>query len=130
MRLLSRHTRNDDDPVIATPVGDECASFLAGTVAAVHRVDGHAPVWTWLNVIAHGDSSAVEALADDGETADVERATQATIARAVRADGRELTALQRDVLVPLEVGLVGTVMTPRRLVELVGKAIFTGARDA
>jgi hypothetical protein len=51
---------------------------------------------------------------------------QAVLARAVLAASAsdDLHRLQREVLIPLELHLMGSVMSPRRAVELVTAALF------
>src|SRR5688500_9040945 len=101
MRLLPGH-EHDHPGIMTNGVGEECEAFLRGTLAEIHRADGHAPVWTWLNVVAHGDDATIAAIGGGGVDGSVEHATQRALVRAVLADGRDLAALQRDVLVPLE----------------------------
>lgn len=107
----------------------ECEAFLAGAYAdACHRLGLRAPVWTWLNEAAHADADRLHAIASAIEPAhaDIERRTRATLARAVVSamSDRSLADLQRELLVPLELRLAGTELTPRRLVELVGRALY------
>jgi hypothetical protein len=123
MGLLSRRAADPVVDVELTAVSTECEAFLAGTLETVKTRRGESPVWTWLNVIAHGELAEVVALAgDDGDGA--RSTTLRTVAAAVLADGRDLAVLQHEVLVPLELAHVGEVMTPRRLVEIVGCAIY------
>ena len=127
MRILHRHPKEDGD-VLVTIVADECEALLSGRLAEHRRSSGHAPVWTWLNAVAHGDDHDLRRLAAEvGD--DVETVTTAAVARAVLADGRPVDALQRDVLVPLELRIAGEVITPRRLVELVGQAVFSSVDE-
>lgn len=117
-----------DEPV-ESDVADECEAFLAGAYAdACHRLGRGAPVWTWLNEGAHADADHLRrvATAPEPERADIEQRTRATLARAVVSamDDRSLDDLQRSVLVPLELHVAGSELTPRRLIELVGRALF------
>lgn len=131
MRALKRHSGHQavrEEPV-GTAIADECGAFLAGAfVTALHEQGRRAPVWAWLNEAAHSDGAHLRQLADDldPESPDVEVRTRSAIARATvhaLAD-RPLSDLQRDLLVPLELRLAGTVLSPRRLVELVGVALY------
>jgi hypothetical protein len=127
VRILQRHAKEEADAVVTT-VADECEALLSGQLAEHHRSRGHAPVWTWLNAIAHGDEQVVRDIATrPGD--DVETTTTAALARAVLADGRQVDVLQREVLVPLELRIAGDVITPRRLVELVGQAVFASVDE-
>ena len=125
MKMLSRRGAETDniDDVEPTSVTDECEAFLEGRLPSIARHGGCAPVWTWINPIAHRDRAALTALAG-GTAGDVQGTTTQVIARAVLVDGRDLDVLQREVLVPLELAHVGETMTPRRLIELVGHALF------
>jgi hypothetical protein len=111
-----------DAPIRTDPVdlgvARECEDFLAGEIG-----DHSGSVWTWLNVIAHGDEERVRTIAAAGD-GDLRACTQRSLARAVLASGRPIGSLQTAVLVPLELDIVGVVMTPRRLIELVGRAVF------
>jgi hypothetical protein len=106
---------------------DECAAFLAGHWAE-QREDpgGRFPPWAWLNPIAHGGLEEVRALAATvSPTSDVER-LQAAIAKAVlnAVAASDLPRIQHDVLVPLELQLMGAPATPRRVLEIVTSALY------
>ena len=77
---------------------------------------------------AHADTDRLRAIASTIEPAhtDIERRTRATLAPAVVSamSDRSLTDLQRELLMPLELRHAGTELTPRRLVELVGRALY------
>lgn len=124
MGLLSRHDDHAIGHVELTELSAECEAFLAGTLADVIAHGDVPPVWSWLNAIAHGSCAQVRALVEHDADGDVRATTMATLAEAVIADGRDVGVLQHDVLVPLELAIVGEVMTPRRLIELVGRALF------
>lgn len=130
MRALKR--RDDvagEEPILHTDLADECEAFLEGSL--VRCLQGHgafAPVWTWLNEAAHGDEGEIRLLAEqlDTDATDAQVRTRSAIARAVvhALTDRRLADLQRDLLVPLELRVAGTVLSPRRLVELVGRALY------
>jgi hypothetical protein len=117
------------DPEVESVIGDECDAFLRGAyLDTLHRGGHRAPVWTWLNEAAHGEAEQLRTTAsfaslDDG---DVELRTRITVAIAVTCamHDRTLVDLQRELLVPLELALAGTDLTPRRLIELVGRALY------
>lgn len=129
MRGLKR--QNDEvghDDALTTGLSDEVEAFLHGTLAERHRYGSFAPVWTWMNEVAHGDPAVVRdgAARPDLEDEDIEGRTRSALARAVvgAMGDRDIRELQRDVLVPLELRIIGTDLTPRRLVELVGRALY------
>jgi hypothetical protein len=126
--------RHEDAEVIedngaSEAVGEECDAFLAGRLVPFRWPDGTpTPVWTWLNEIAHGDVPQIVAVASRAiteETAVPER-TRTVLARALLGVGPRsgVPVLQQRVLVPLELELVGQVTSPRRLIELVGRALY------
>ena len=87
------------------------------------------PPWAWLNQAAHADVGRLREAA--GRPADKTSRRgddiQAVLARAVLAASApdDLVRLQREVLVPLELHLMGAVLSPRRAVELVTAALFS-----
>jgi hypothetical protein len=101
----------------------ECEAFLNGVMAeTLGELNGRVPAWTWMNLLAHATAADLEAarvspsptlggLAGDwrrarsflaGEVLDLVATGQTTLA-----------ALQRDVLVPLELDLVSRHATAR-----------------
>jgi hypothetical protein len=117
---------SDRDVDSALP--DECAAFLAGRWAE-ERDDPERPLpmWAWLNLVAHGDLDRIQAVAarTDGASRGSDQ-LQSVLARAVISaiPAGELTRVQRDVLVPLELELINTPSSPRRVLELVTTALF------
>jgi hypothetical protein len=93
-------------------VGSECDLFLAGRYGEHLRCAGRpVPSWAWVNRLAHVSMSELRAIADgssDGSAppawARTARFLAAEILQRVDNDD-ELKALQRDVLVPLELDL-------------------------
>jgi hypothetical protein len=84
-------------------------------------------MWAWLNLVAHGDLDRIRAAAarTDGSSRDSDQ-LQSVLARAVISaiPAPELTRVQREVLVPLELELMNTPSSPRRVLELVTTALF------
>jgi hypothetical protein len=115
------------DDLDETDFADECTAFLAGHWAE-QREDrgGPLPPWAWLNPIAHGELEEVRALAATvSPTSGVER-LQATVAKAVlnAVAASDLPRIQHDVLVPLELQLMGAPATPRQVLEIVTSALY------
>ena len=87
-------------------VAAACEAYLSGAYRQFLEEQGRpVPAWAWLNRLAHGDRSSIEALAgapDDGSPA----ALVASIARMLLlvADrrGGSLASVQRQRLIPLE----------------------------
>lgn len=134
MRAMKwRHDDVDSEEDVDTPtttIGDECEAFLAGRFVPHRWPEGSAtPVWAWLNEAAHGEAEHIAAVAaeDLTEETPVPERTRVLLARALVAAGpaAALPELQQRILVPLELELVGSIMTPRRLVELVGRALYS-----
>ncbi|HVM54136.1 MAG TPA: hypothetical protein VM262_13135 [Acidimicrobiales bacterium] len=110
-------------------LADECEAYLAGRLVEALRHHGtFAPVWTWLNEAAHAGETQIRQRAEKSlpVDADVETRTRSAVARAVLGalGQRELHVLQRDLLVPLELRLAVAELSPRRLIELVGRALY------
>jgi hypothetical protein len=117
-------------PALDDALGSECESFLAGRWAAEPR-DHPAPLprWAWLNLIAHGDIDSVRdaaAVGTPGSASWSGEDIQVVLARAVLAAvaPEDLPRIQREILVPLEIRVMTSVMSPRRVVELVGAALY------
>jgi hypothetical protein len=124
----TRHRRAPESvEITSSGIAQECEAFLAGTfIDVMHEGRRLPPVWTWLNDAAHGSTERLQGIAAGEAGGDVEVTTRATIARAVLCAGadRDLLELQRSSLIPLELRIAGTELTPRRLVELVGRALY------
>jgi hypothetical protein len=92
----------------------DAAAFLRGDLAEVweHEV-GYVPAWVWTNRLAHGTEAELRADSEGsraigGASGDRWRRARAFLAGEVlesAANYGSLSALQRDVLVPLELGL-------------------------
>ena len=127
MRTKRPRTPDPGDPdTFDDEIAAECEAFLAGRWAGERRAAGlPVPVWAWVNEAAHADLPTLRITACT-EADGVEERTRATLARAVvaAAERRDLSTVQRDVLVPIELRLTGRVLTPRRLVEVVVAELF------
>ena len=116
------------DKDVDSALSDECAAFLAGRWAD-ERDDPERPLpmWAWLNLVAHGDLERIRATAarTDGAPHGSDQ-LQSVLASAVISaiPAGELTRVQRDVLVPLELERMSTPSSPRRVLELVSTALF------
>lgn len=90
---------------------EECERFLQGGYAEHLAAAGRpVPVWAWLNLLAHGteaDLRSVCALEARNEACTVWDQARRFLAGEVltSARGRDVTAVQRAVLVPLELDL-------------------------
>ena len=108
---------------------DECEAFLAGQWAEFRRANGlPVPTWASLNQAAHAsaDIIAVAAIRPANRTPSSSTDVETLVARALLAASTrdELPRLQLRTLIPLELELLGTPLSPRRLVELAITALF------
>jgi hypothetical protein len=98
-------------------VAEEVAAFLRGDSVGYFRARSRPiPTWAWINFVAHGSPSAIRLVGrlvpSKREAAKLDPGAQAvwSMAQAVTAygggDSAAVTALQRDVLVPLELALM------------------------
>ena len=129
-QLLGRRIAVDPDVVVEARGGEECEAFLAGRWADCRRTqDRPLPPWAWLNQAAHADIGRLREAAARPADQTSRRGDdiQPVLARAVLAasGSGDLGRLQREVLVPLELHLMGAVLSPRRAVELVTAALFS-----
>jgi hypothetical protein len=121
----------DTCPVPDDVVARECESFLAGRWGLDRRNQSRPlPRWAWLDQVAHGDVDDLREAAarPSGSTPWRGHDIQGVLARAVLAAGPldDLSRVQREVLVPLELRVMATVLSPRRAVELVVAAMYGG----
>jgi hypothetical protein len=110
----------------------ESESFLNGEFAESGvPADEPAPVWVWINLLAHGTAEQLrqEAVVRAG-TDDWHRARSLLAARllaAVASGDTSLTVIQRDVLVPLEFAIISSrtadCWSPAQLVTVVLDAL-------
>jgi hypothetical protein len=104
-------------PSVSPDVGNEAEAFLRGTYAEYLEALGRrVPIWAWLNCLAHGTEADLSALAGGGHRWD-ETATASTgwhrmvsflaaeLLTTARTTDQTISALQREVLVPLELDL-------------------------
>ena len=109
-------------------LGLECEAFLEGRY--VESLEGEGlpvPVWAWFNRAAHADRAAVERHARTSPTPERAHTLPET---AVVVERSLLThtdpafrALQRDVLVPLELDLMNNILSPRAVLERLTQAV-------
>jgi len=121
------HERASEDDIDDTDFADECEAFLAGRWAGVRQDSTRAlPVWAWLNPIAHGDLEQVRTIAAVINPVSGPERLQAVVAQAVLSavPAGELGTVQREVLVPLELRLMGASASPRQVLELVTNALY------
>jgi hypothetical protein len=83
-------------------------------------------VWAWLNPLAHGDLDMVRAIAAIANASSGVERLQVSVARAVlhAVPASDLPRIQRDLLVPLELRMMGAPATPRQVLELVTSALY------
>ncbi len=120
-RRVSEDTTEPD----GGPLADECEAFLAGQLLAHLRLQGRAvPAWVMLNGVAHASAQEVQDIATDESRSPVEREIAAAALAATGSSPEELERVQRAHLVPLELSLIGRVVTSRGLLELASHALF------
>jgi len=130
--MRGNHTRHDrirslGHDVDDTDFADECEAFLAGRWAETREDTSRPlPMWAWLNPIAHGNVEQVRALAAAVNPASGPGRLQAAVAQAVlgAVPGSELRRIQRELLVPLELRLMGSPASPRQVFELITDALY------
>ena len=130
--MRANHARHDRIPswghhVDNTDFADECEAFLDGRWAETREdTTRPLPMWAWLNPIAHGDLEQVRALAAVVDPASGPERLQAAVAQAVLGalPGSEFRHIQREVLVPLELRLMGSPASPRHVLELITDALY------
>lgn len=108
--------RRDPERELAEELIADCEAFLAGRYAEHLEARGRrVPAWAWVNLLAHGtgdELAAARHLVQDGTDPRSQwRAARAFLAREVLeaavAAGTTLDDLQRRVLIPLELELMG-----------------------
>jgi hypothetical protein len=130
--MRGNHARPDRIPSLEhdvdnTDFADECEAFLAGRWAETREdTTRPLPMWAWLNPIAHGDLEQVRALAAVVDPPSGPERLQAAVAQAVLGalPATELPRVQREVLVPLELRLLGSPTSPRHVLELITDALY------
>lgn len=95
-----------------TAVAEECQAFLDGAYAEfADASEGPVPVWAWMNLLAHGTEAELREEALVLGAGDGWRQARAFLAgevlEVIAASPRTLMELQHDVLVPLELDVVG-----------------------
>ena len=109
-------TPEPDGPLRPAGVGEECDAFLAGEWAEHLAANGEpVPAWAWLNHVAHGPLEELRALtqtpawghASMKEWDRLQACVADTLFRRARQVSTDVPTLQRQVLVPLELMLLG-----------------------
>jgi hypothetical protein len=120
--MFWRKRNRDQEPAASHPafgsgVGDECDAYLAGRLAFYLRELGRpVPPVAWLNRVVHATPAELVILANEADDADQPMAWRRTVgylARTLlersRETGRRIDRLQQELLVPLELELIGDV---------------------
>ena len=102
-------------PVFGSGVGDECDAYLAGRLAFYLRELGRpVPPVAWLNTVVHATPAELAVLAHEADGTDRPMAWRRTVgylARTLlersRETGQRVDWLQKDLLLPLELELIG-----------------------
>ena len=125
------------DAIFDSDVVADCEAFLLGRYAELLEARSEpVPVWAWTNVLAHGTGEDVERAAAGGRVGwsstrrwRVARTSAAGELLDRVGSGMSLADMQREVLVPLELELVGcpadSACTPDRWLEAVRSALHS-----
>jgi hypothetical protein len=115
-RRRKREDGDDGVPVPETGVGEECEAYLSGRLAAYLQCrDRPVPPVGWLNQVVHGTPNELAFLASCANSYAIQPATwrravgylsQMLIERAEETF-RPIEQLQQELLVPLELELMG-----------------------
>jgi len=111
--MRRRRQDRQEDQAVRLGVGDECEAFLAGGMVEYQTATGR-PIagWAWLNRLAHARGAELLIIASGGFESDPPpwRDALAYLAREAleRAETQGgITQVQRQLLVPLELQLIG-----------------------
>jgi hypothetical protein len=112
---------------------DECEAFLNGRyLFEIARQPKRAPLWVWLNTLAHGERADIEALAETAVGLTDEIGAPQYFARELLATsdlpGSNLQVLQRELVVPIELRC-GTSDSPR-VTKMLCTNLLMGLRRA
>jgi hypothetical protein len=119
----------------------ETEAFLSGRLAE-HYIDRgvEVPAWAWLNAVAHRNDAELAAMVLAGRPERVPlalgrwydaRLTLAVVVLDIARYSREdITELQQEALIPLEIGLAGAPLEPQVLVERAVDALHRGVFGA
>ena len=118
----------DLDRGVDDELSEEWRAILDGSYVE-HLQDAGAdiPPWAWINQAAHADVETLERIAARAvEPTLTGESARTLLARAILAAAPrdEVPALQREVVAPIEAELMGSVVTPRRILELVASAVY------
>jgi hypothetical protein len=127
-RRRKRSQPSDTPAVEPNDVSRECELFLAGRYAQrLHALHRPIPAWTCLNPLAHGTKEELASLGAGSLEAGLPLEWRNAIGLLAGEililaddDHARLGALQREVLVPMELRLASEWLTPVTPTELVG----------
>lgn len=122
-------------------LADETEAYLSGRLVEYYLERGiEVPAWAWLNAVAHRNDAQLAAmvLAGRPERVPLElgrwydaRLTLAVVVLDIARYSREdVTELQQDALIPLEIELAGAPLAPQNLVERAVAALHRGVFGA
>ena len=111
----SEQGRAATHPAFGSGIGDECDAYLAGRLAFYLRELGRpVPPVAWLNRVVHATPAELVILANEADDSDQPMAWRRTVgylARILlersRETGQRIDRLQQELLVPLELELIG-----------------------
>jgi hypothetical protein len=118
---------HEDEPFDDT-LARECEAFLHGRYIEWTRSERlPVPAWAWFNELAHADRNTIEAHVRASDVSDQPRTLPDTALLLEQAlldrNDHEIRALQRDVLIPLELELTSRLLSPRAILDRVGQAL-------
>ena len=127
--------------VAAAVLAEETEAFLSGRLVEHYLERGiEVPAWAWLNAVAHRSDAQLAAMVMAGRPERVPRALERwydarlTLAVVVldlaRYSHEDITNLQHDALIPLEIHLAGARLEPQVLVERAVDALRGGVFGA
>lgn len=136
----NRKARRSAPEPVGCDIVHECELYLAGRYAHHLQSAGRpVPSWAWLNPLAHGTREEVASWAGGARHRDAPPEwSQAitflagTVLEVAGDDPAELSCLQQQILVPLELQLAAKwfePMTPSRLVKLVAADLRGSERN-
>lgn len=116
---------------------EEAEAYLSGRLAEYYMDRGvEVPAWAWLNAVAHRSDAQLAAMVLAGRPDQVSlelgrwydaRLTLAVVVLDIARYSREdITELQHDALIPLEIELAGERLAPQALVEKAVDALHRG----
>ena len=127
--------------VAAEVLADETEAFLSGRLVELYLERGIAvPAWAWLNAVAHRSDAQLAAMVlagrpervalDLGRWYDARLTLAVVVLDIARYSHEEITELQHEALIPLEIRLAGAPLEPQVLVERAVDALHRGVFGA